>query len=194
MGTRPKGTSVLVLERPGATIMSGIAKNNPFPRNTCGRATCPFGPQDCREKCYKENITYQAVCERCRIQPEEERERNPRLPNYIGETSRTLFTRYQQHVADYKKLSSVGPTNMLREPDRTSWMWEHSIQVHGGPENYLRDFSFLLFGQYQRFIFKASPRSCKNKPRSGERYSYQPSKQRNSNNFSEQKGRMLRTI
>ena len=100
MGTGPKGTSVLVLERPGATIMSGIAKNNPFPRNTCGRATCPFGPQDCREKCYKENITYQAVCERCRIQPEEERERNPRLPTYIGETSRTLFTRYQQHVAD----------------------------------------------------------------------------------------------
>ena len=123
--------------------MSGIAKNNPFLRNTCQRATCPFGPQDCREKCYKENITYQAVCERCRIQPEEERERNPRLPTYIGETSRTLFTRYQQHVADYKKLSSVGPTNMLREPDRTSWMWEHSIQVHGGPENYLRDFSFL---------------------------------------------------
>ena len=32
---------------------------------------------------------------------------------------------------------------MLREPDRTSWMWEHSIQVHGGPENYLKDFSFL---------------------------------------------------
>ena len=34
-GTRPRGTSVLVLERPGILIMTGLSKNNSFPRNKC---------------------------------------------------------------------------------------------------------------------------------------------------------------
>ena len=98
----PKGTRVRVLERPGIPIMRGIAVNNPFKLQSCGRDNCPLvaAGKDCEERCRVEGVTYRAVCEKCNqcedinvVQPEVERA-------YEGETSRTLYTRYLQHIAD----------------------------------------------------------------------------------------------
>ena len=60
----PIGTSVKVVERPGAKIYLGIAKNNPFKRKTCGRTSCPLMSHglDWKNKCMTENIMYRKDC------------------------------------------------------------------------------------------------------------------------------------
>ena len=65
-GTGPRGTSVLVLERPGVPIMTGISKNNPFPRDKCTRTDCLYLEDNCKEQCYREGIIYEATCMRCK--------------------------------------------------------------------------------------------------------------------------------
>ena len=49
----PIGTSVKVVERPGAKIHHGIANNNPFKRKPCGRKSCPLMSHglDWKNKC-----------------------------------------------------------------------------------------------------------------------------------------------
>ena len=61
-GTGPRGTSVLVLERPGVPIMTGISRYNPFPRSKCSRPDCLYLEGDCKEQCYREGIVYEATC------------------------------------------------------------------------------------------------------------------------------------
>ena len=41
-GTGPIGTVVKVVERPRPTIVTGLARNSPFPRLVCGRDKCPL--------------------------------------------------------------------------------------------------------------------------------------------------------
>ena len=66
----------------------------------------------------------------------------PPLPEqiYIGETSRTLQTRYRNHIRYYKKAPLI--PNQEPELQGSSWMMDHSIQKHGGPGSYLTDYSF----------------------------------------------------
>ena len=63
----PVGTRTKVIERPGRTIHSMRARNNPFPRKACHRQDCPFKLSDveCKDRCSKENIVYKAVCTTC---------------------------------------------------------------------------------------------------------------------------------
>ena len=75
-GTGPRGTSVLVLERPGVSIMAGISRNNPFPRDKCTRADYLCLQKDCREQCYREGIVYDATCLRCKELDQEEGQPN----------------------------------------------------------------------------------------------------------------------
>ena len=94
----PVGTSTKVVERPGQTIHSNITSNNPFPRKSCGRSGCPYARsgKDCHEKWSKESIVYEAQCMKCN------QDQNPRQV-YFGESSRTLFTRSNQHFEDFRK-------------------------------------------------------------------------------------------
>ena len=49
------GTSVKVVERPGAKIHTGLSMNDPFKREPCQRKRCPFMEtgRKCRGQCYK---------------------------------------------------------------------------------------------------------------------------------------------
>ena len=71
IGTGPRGTQVKVIEKPGPLIMSGLARNNPFKRRSCGRPKCPLflAGNRCNEQCYKEGILYAASCNRCHQSP-----------------------------------------------------------------------------------------------------------------------------
>ena len=102
----PIGTSVKVVERPGAKIHLGIANNNPFKRKTCGRTSCPLMSHglDWKNKCMTENIMYRADCTKC-----EDRQKALEVPatdrvnySYYGETARTLHVRASQHMRDCK--------------------------------------------------------------------------------------------
>ena len=58
IGTGPVGTSVKVIEKPGPSIVTGLIRNNPFPRTHCGRELCPL--ENCQDKCAIVNAPYRA--------------------------------------------------------------------------------------------------------------------------------------
>ena len=77
-------------------------------------------------------------------------EPKPRV--YIGETSRTLYTRTQQHLQDYQKACVEGQrsSSIHREEDSTSsWMWDHSHGIHGGPMDLENDYEFQVLSSHR---------------------------------------------
>ena len=147
----PRGTSVKVLERPGLPIMAGLAKSNPFPRKDCLREKCPLRNtgQDCNDNCSKEGVVYLATCTRCEDNQIEEGTEAELVVHraYIGETSRTVFTRAGQHLSDYRRAAK-DPTRarnqMDPEQEQSSWMWDHSQGVHGGLQDPETDYKFTV--------------------------------------------------
>ena len=69
---------------------------------------------------------YRAVCERCKsVQTIMEQA-------YEGETSRTLYTRYKQHYADYIKAARLHKNRGGNSELTSSWMWDHTLVDHAG--------------------------------------------------------------
>ena len=64
----PGSTKTRVVERGGRNIRSQLVKSNPFPRNTCGRWSCPlkWKKEDCQDKYSREQIGYFGHCQLCR--------------------------------------------------------------------------------------------------------------------------------
>jgi hypothetical protein len=164
----PSHTKVKVLERPGVPIMRGISVSNPFPRLNCGRDRCPLKwmKDGCKDKCYVENITYQAHCTRCR---DDQLNRGIPLSNvrdqvYEGESSRSLYTRTGQHVYNYVKeatrhrhtpVLSTPPTRahsdgQVEEEVGSSFMWDHTLAMHEGQvsHNPHDDYRFRVVGHF----------------------------------------------
>ena len=145
----PIGTSVKVIERPGKTIHSGLAPNNPFPRQRCHRTDCPYlvSGELCKERCLSVGLTYKGTCTICEYQQEDDRipEEQRIQELYIGESSRTLYARTQEHIRDYKKAARDRIIPDPLDPDKkSSWMWDHMVQKHGSPRDIdpLKDFRF----------------------------------------------------
>ena len=155
---RPKGTKVRVVEKPGEPILGTIGKNDPFPPDWCGRNKCPvkISGKECLKSCLKESITYRAICQRC-DQVQKEAGVTPLIEYaYEGETSRKLFTRYQQHLVDYKKAARnpriySNNTNNSSLEDPSSWMWDHTVQHHNGQvgTNPEKDYIFSVVGSHK---------------------------------------------
>ena len=141
----PRGTKVKVLERPGPILMSDLLRNNPFSRQSCNRAQCPLvrNGTDCLEKCSKESVLYKAVCVRCNNAQNDVDPGKVVDMTYIGETSRTLLVRSNQHLIDLCKALWLGETVMINDLI-TSWMFQHSILEHGGPQDPKRDYKYDL--------------------------------------------------
>ena len=112
---RPTDQFLRVQERPGPSLRVTMVRNNPSPRETCGRPECPLAREGpCRERCYQENIGYSIVCKRCLSSNSNSNTGNhPRI--YIGESHRSIFTRFNGHLSDLK--SSV------KKGGGSSWMY-----------------------------------------------------------------------
>ena len=97
-GRQPVGTKTKVIEDGGVGASCGIVKSNTFPRDKCERWDCVLCLQKDGEKvgleCDKNNIGYEGKCRRC-----------PTQFAYIGETSRTGYTRLREHLADYRSAA-----------------------------------------------------------------------------------------
>ena len=65
--------------------------------------------------------------------------REPKDSVYIGETSRTVFTRFHQHIRDYIKASKQNPDTIIDE-EHSSFMMDHSRLFHGGHQDFKKDF------------------------------------------------------
>ena len=154
IGTGPRGTQVKVIEKPGPLIMSHLSRNNPFQRSSCGRPRCPLilGESKCNEDCYREGVIYSATCNRC-YQTKIDAGLDPKPRVYIGETSRTLYTRAQQHLQDYRKACYEGQgrhqNHSEEEDSKSSWMWDHSTEIHGGLMNLEKDYTFSVISSHK---------------------------------------------
>ena len=104
---------------------------------------------------YKSNIGYEGECSRC----------VDTVHKYVGESSRTGFTRIREHLADYRSASAAnlppqpggfGTANQdhPRKPVK-SWMWEHTRDVHGGQlgdQQGLVDYKFKVAKVFQKCL------------------------------------------
>ena len=65
---------------------------------------------------------------------------------YHSETSRTVFTRAQQHFDDY---DSHVPRRKVKQ--KSSWMWDDTEEAHQGiiSENVSDDYSFRVAGSFK---------------------------------------------
>ena len=118
MAKGPLGTSVKVVERPGAKIHTGLSMNDPFKRESCQRRGCPYmeSGRKCRGQCYKEGFVYLAECKVCSTSTTQV---------YTGESSRTLYTRCQQHLSDYRRIRNGSQGESV-----SSWIHDHVEEHH----------------------------------------------------------------
>ena len=118
----PKEQVLKVVETPGLSVKNVLCKNNPVPREHCSRSSCPLRDIGCRERCHKEGVGYTARCKRCWQGEDMEGKRV-----YIGESSRSVYTRAHGHYTDLKSKMKSGRG--------TSWMADHIQEVHEGEWN-----------------------------------------------------------
>ena len=148
MNPGPKGTVVKIVEKPGAPILAGLAPNNPFKSPTCPKPDCPLHSGKCQGKCAIENILYKATCNICQQHQIDEGATMDKViqRTYIGETSRTLRIRANQHLNDLRRCSR----NQNLE-EGTSWMWDHLKSSHGSRTNPnpQEDFSFEMISSHK---------------------------------------------
>ena len=91
-GRQPQGTQTKVVEDGGVCARNVLTKSNPFPREECGRNDCVMCSQremnNHRMCCSQMNVGYEGECARCELKH-----------TYIGETSRTAYTRIKEHLS-----------------------------------------------------------------------------------------------
>ena len=144
----PKGTVIKVMEKPGRPLMAGL-RSDPQENSNCYRENCPLlrSGQECQNKCRMENILYTAHCTKCHEIQEDQGIMPERIVEalYVGETSRTLGVRSNQHLDDYKKCQRQSNRQVNRDQEGSSFMWDHHINEH--PDDQIdpdSDFSWRL--------------------------------------------------
>jgi hypothetical protein len=166
--TSPAGLRPRVQERPGPSVLSVLKRTNPFPKDTCGRALCPWlaRGEDCSHRCYRESLCYVAFCKQCRAQPAEQLAGGTEQA-YIGETSRSVVTRIRDHISDYRqtmtKVRARGGARARRvgasqpggeEQETSSWMADHVMERHNGnhSEDPNTDFEFHTARSFSKVL------------------------------------------
>ena len=159
-GRQPKGTKTKIVEGNGLSSSLGLVKSNQFPRAQCQRQDCQMCVQESsdnkRTLCDKSNIGYEGECLRC----------VDAVHKYVGESSRTGFTRIREHMSDYRSASAANlppqPPDGFgtahqghpRKPVK-SWMWEHTRDVHGGQlgdQQGLMDYRFKVTNVFRKCL------------------------------------------
>ena len=155
---QPNGTSTKVIEDGGTSTRIGLVKSNQFPSDHCWREDCMMCFQkDGRTeqtRCSNRNIGYEGQCTRC-----------PERFVYVGETSRTGYTRTREHLNDYRAAAAAklpalpdpgpGTNGNERKRDVKSWMWEHTRDNHEGAVGEVRgmkDYKFKVTGIFRKCL------------------------------------------
>jgi hypothetical protein len=140
-----EGTKVRPEEEAGRSTKQELVRSDPFPREQCGRQGCPLDRgTGCHCACYNNNINYEFSCTRCDFTIQQEIQDhfdthqsvtspNTRRPLYKGESSWSAFTRAKAHYTAYRT-------------QKDSWMWEHSMEHHGGETNGQQDYTMRVVG------------------------------------------------
>ena len=140
---QPRGTQTKVIEDGGVSSRVGLVKSNQFPREECDRSDCVLCLQNNgdnkRSSCVLNNVGYEGHCTRCQD-----------AKSYVGESSRTAFTRIKEHMENYRAAAAANLPAQVQNQNRPMcgkprcvdvnkcrcnvklWMWEHTRDVHGG--------------------------------------------------------------
>ena len=151
-GRQPDATRTKVIESNGVSASMGVVRTNQFPREVCHREDCAICIQVDGEAenthCDKSSVGYEGDCVRC----------IDSVWKYVGETSRTGYTRMKEHLSDYRAASAARLPPLPSSdttPDRKqivkSWMWEHTRDVHGGQVGAREGIGDYKFRVKQRF-------------------------------------------
>ena len=150
-----------MVEDGGLCTKNVLSKSNQFPRDECGRDDCVICLQREENKssvqCVKRSVGYEGECVRC-----------PTKHAYIGESSRTAYTRVKEHLSDYRAASAAqlppldensggGGSHGFgnRKKCVKSWMWEHSRDCHGGQvgeRGGIADYKFRVTGVFRKCL------------------------------------------
>ena len=114
--TAPMGFKTLVMEDGGRSKKSDIVRSNPFPvEGGCERLNCVMcSIEPSKGKCWVSNCVYTIVCNRSPCID------GGALPTYVGETSRSIKTRGDQHMTLYRNKKD------------NSFLWKHTKEEHQG--------------------------------------------------------------
>ena len=96
------------MEKNGTTMKSMFQRAK-LDKAPCADKSSLVCKKDKKYICRQESVTYEMKCETCEAQ-------------YIGETSRTAYTRIKEHMMDQKNKTE------------NSVLWRHSRDNHGGEE------------------------------------------------------------
>ena len=106
--------------------------------------------------CSKESIVYKAECTLCSEQQIIDNVADPVEKVYIGETSRTLYYRANQHKDDCKKMINNWRTGKTRKTDNqddgSSWMYDHLVDDHSdklADNDVIRKFKFTVLANHK---------------------------------------------
>ena len=124
--TAPEGVKTRVQESNGKKLRHTMMRTDPFPRTECGREKCPLssGGEPCKERCFQGHVNYSVFCKRCDENVVNENragvneEWSHERFQYIGESSRGCYTRFNQHAEEYKRCNN--------------FMWQHVRDHHRG--------------------------------------------------------------
>lgn len=115
------GFKIKVVELSGVTLQSMLQKSDPFKEKQCRNIDCLVCRNNGKGSCRSTGVTYELVCRACQHK-------------YIGETSRSAYTRGKEHLSS------------LERQEENSVMWRHSCDVHGGN---VPDFVMNVTGTFQ---------------------------------------------
>ena len=122
--------------------MSSVRSMKNFRRSSCERVKCPLQSSysGCLSEYYKEGVIYLGTCTIC--------EEAGTKSVYIGESSRTLYTRVEQHHRDFTRARNKPETvGADEDTEISSWIIDHMRDKHwmeevDNPEDIVR-FSIL---------------------------------------------------
>ena len=101
------GFKIKVVEQSGITLKRMLQRSDPFKEKNCRNINCLVCSTGGKGSCRSTGVTYELVCQVCHHK-------------YIGETSRSAYTRGKEHL------------RALEQREEGSVMWRHSCDKHGG--------------------------------------------------------------
>ena len=100
-----QGFKIKVVKKAGVAIKRLLQKSDPFKPRQCGREDCPVCRTEGEGPCNRESVTYEIKCIGCNNV-------------YVGETSRSAYTRGKEH------------SKSLGNKEERSALWKHCREKH----------------------------------------------------------------
>ena len=115
------GERVKIVERGGTQVKQILHKSNPWSQGFCDRENClPCLHGDGKQNCFEKNVVYKISCLEC---ADEKNGDKIKAAVYVGQTSRSLYERGQEHLLGLRKMHDNSP------------LFKHVSEDHNGNNN-----------------------------------------------------------